>query len=53
VPFLVIGAGGLAANWLWSRRRERKDEADGDGPKGDDLDPEVEAKIRRRLQEYL
>lgn len=53
VPFLVIGAGGLLANWLWSRRRGRKDD-EGDGEqKGDDLDPEVEAKIRRRLQEYL
>lgn len=50
VPFLVIGIGGLLAQWLWGRRRDDGDEG---GGSDDKLDPEVEAKIRRRLQEYL
>lgn len=51
-PFLVIGIGGLAAHFLLGRRRG--------GPRGDDedgeaeaVDPEVEARVQRRLQEYL
>lgn len=53
VPFLVIGAGGLLAQWLWSRRRTDGDDDDGGEEPSDSVDPEVEAEVRRRLQQYL
>lgn len=51
IPFLVIGVGGFVAQWLWSRRRRGNGDEGGAG--GSDLDPDVEARIQRRLQEYL
>lgn len=51
IPFLVIGVGGLLAQWLWGRRR--RGDGDEDGTGGGSLDPDVEARIQRRLQEYL
>lgn len=52
IPFLVIGAGGLLAQWMWGRRRQAGDDGE-DGADETKLDPEEEARIQRRLQEYL
>lgn len=52
IPFLAIGVAGLLVQWLWGRRR-RDDDDDGDASDPSEIDPDAEARIRRRLQEYL
>ena len=50
-PFIAIGIGGVIAHVLIGRRRRgaRPDE----DVAVDDVDPDVEARVQRRLQEYL
>src|SRR5690554_173859 len=55
-PFLVIGIGGAAAHALLSRRRRQAAAGQGDQQRAEEaveVDPELEARVRRRLQEYL
>lgn len=51
-PFLVIGIGGVAAHVLLGRRHRQQPP---DDEEHDDagVDPDVEARVQRRLQEYL
>lgn len=52
-PFLAIGVGGLIVHYLFNRRRgQASPEVDGEG-KSDDVDPDLEARVRERLKEYL
>lgn len=54
-PFLVIGVGGVAAHVLLGRNRRRPNDDEGGhgGTDAADVDPDVEARVQRRLQEYL
>lgn len=52
-PFLVIGIGGVAAHMLLSRRRQQPPPDDGDDDDSVEVDPDLEARVQRRLQEYL
>lgn len=49
VPFVVLALGGVWIYWRLGRRRLPEPEA----PPADEIDPEAEARVRRRLQEYL
>jgi len=50
VPFVLIGAAGLWVYWRLGRRASAKS----DNPLPvDEIDPETEARVQRRLQEYL
>ncbi|MFS8543625.1 MAG: cytochrome c-type biogenesis protein CcmH [Limnochordales bacterium] len=52
IPFVALAAGGL---WIYWRlgRRARAPVTAAETPVPEELDPETEARIRRRLQEYL
>ncbi|HEY8416978.1 MAG TPA: cytochrome c-type biogenesis protein CcmH, partial [Limnochordales bacterium] len=50
VPFVLIAAGGLWIYWRLGRRPPAPAE---EPPPADEIDPETEARVQRRLQEYL
>ncbi|MFO7264905.1 MAG: cytochrome c-type biogenesis protein CcmH [Limnochordales bacterium] len=50
-PFLVIGLGGVVVYVVFSRRRQAPPA--GEDGRAEAIDPDVEARVRERLREYL